>query len=226
MAEKILVIDDDLLLLSLARTVLEKDGYTVFTAADGEEGLGLFHSADPDLVILDVRMPGLSGWEVCQRLRESSAVPIIFLTCLGNEQDIVDGLLKGADDYIVKPIRINELRARIGTLLRRARLKYTRPDILSFADGELAINQAEQLVFAHGEEIALSPIEYQLLLFMAERPEQVISTQKLLDSVWKSPADAQQVKWQIWSLRQKIERDPKKPRFILTERGKGYFFSP
>ena len=225
MAEKILAIDDDPLTLNLVRTVLETEGYEVHTAIGGEEGLEMFAQVKPDLVLLDVRMPGLSGWEVCQQLRESSFVPIIFLTFLGAEQNIVEGLTKGADDYIVKPIRVNELRARITTLLRRMHLQYETSQVLEFFDGDLVINPAEQIVFAFGEKIKLSPIEYDLLLFLAKRAGQTLPSQRLRDAIWDSDEDTQTVKWHIWSLRKKIERDPKKPQFILTERGKGYVFA-
>jgi two-component system KDP operon response regulator KdpE len=228
MAETILAIDDEEFLLKLVSTALGKVGYKVVTATGGEEGLALFHQTAPDLVILDIMMPGMDGWEVCRRLRQTSSVPIIFLTALDTEQNIVDGLVSGADDYLTKPIRIDELRARVAALLRRARMPHERPDVLRFGNGDLIINTAEQSVFAYGEEVPLSPIEYNLLLFMAERAGRILSTDLLYDTIWGAAADSksQGVKWYIWRLRQKIETDPQEPRFILTERGKGYRFSP
>ena len=221
MAETILAIDDEEFLLKLVTTALGKVGYNVVTAPGGEEGLALFRQTAPDLVILDIMMPGMDGWEVCRRLRQTSSVPIIFLTAMDTEQNVVDGLVGGADDYLTKPIRIDELRARVAALLRRARMPHERP-------GDLIINTAEQSVFAYGEEVPLSPIEYNLLLFMAERAGRILSTELLYDTIWGASAESrsQGVKWYVWRLRQKIETDPQEPRFILTERGKGYRFSP
>jgi len=227
-AGKILVIDDDVILLKLIRRSLEPLGFSIHTATSGEEGLALFPQLAPDVVILDVMMPGMDGWEVCQRLRQTSAVPIIFLTALDSVDDVVQGLIGGADDYLAKPFKIDELGARVTAQLRRARMSHEQPDILRFGGGDLIINRAEQTIFARGEEISLSPIEYNLLLFMAERAGRIISTQMIFDAIWGSTAETgpEGVKWYIWRLRQKIEADPATPQFILTERGRGYRFSP
>ncbi len=228
MAEKILAIDDDATLLRLIRQLLQPEGFSIFTATSGEEGLALFHHIAPDLVILDVMMPGMDGWEVCRRLRQVSSVPIIFLTALDSIEDVVHGLVGGADDYLAKPFRVSELGARVTALLRRARMPHEQPDVLRFGGGDLIINRTEQTVFAHGRGVSLSPIEYNLLLFMAERAGRILPTQLLFDTIWGPMAETgtQSVKWYIWRLRQKIEADPRKPQFILTERGKGYRFSP
>jgi two-component system KDP operon response regulator KdpE len=227
MGEKILIIDDDALLLRMIHLSLQSQGFSVFTAIDGEEGLALFHQIAPDLVILDIMMPGMDGWEVCGRLRQISPVPIIFLTALGSEENIVDGLMGGADDYLVKPFTVTELRARVVALLRRARMSPRPPDILRFRGGDLVINRAEQTVFVHGHQVTLSPTEYDMLLFMAERAGRILPPHLIFDAVWAPWADArpQSVKWYVWRLRQKIEANPHQPRFILTERGKGYRFS-
>ena len=228
MAEKILVVDDDKILLKLIDLSLRREGFSVFTATSGEEGLALFHQIAPDLVILDVMMPGLDGWEVCRRLRQVSPVPIIFLTALNSVRNTVHGLEAGADDYLAKPFKIAELRARVTALLRRARMTHEPPEVLCFGGGNLIINRAEQKVFAYGQEVELSPIEYNLLLFMAERAGRILPTQLLFDTIWGPCPEArpQSVKWYIWRLRHKIEPTPQYPRFILTERGKGYRFSP
>lgn len=228
MAEKILVVDDDSNLRTLIRQTLQSEGFSVFTATDGEEGLALFPQIAPDLVSLDVMMPGLDGWEVCRRLRQVSSVPIIFLTALTTVEDVVHGLVDGADDYLAKPFKIAELTARVTALLRRARMPHEQPDILRFGDGDLIINRNEQTAFACGQEVSLSPIEYNLLLFMAERAGRILPVQLLFDAIWGSMAETgpQSVKWYIWRLRQKIKADPQDPRFILTERGKEYRFSP
>jgi len=227
MAEKILIIDDDEFLLTLIQRLLKPEGYSVFAATSGEEGLERFHQVAPDLVILDVMMPEMDGWEVCHRLRKVSPVPIIFLTALSAEKNVVNGLVGGADDYLVKPFNAAELRARVAALLRRARMPSNQAEIMRFAGGDLIINRAEKMVFAQGEEVHLTPIEYNLLSFMAERAGKILSTELLLNAIWgsKTETDSQSVKWHIWSLRQKIEPDPQEPRFILTERGKGYRFS-
>jgi len=227
-AGKVLVIDDDVVLLKLIRRSLDPLGFSIFTATSGEEGLTLFPQIAPDLVILDVMMPGMDGWEVCRRLRQTSAVPIIFLTALDSVDNIVQGLIDGADDYLAKPFKIDELEARVTAQLRRSRMSHEQPDVLRFKNGELIINRAEQTTFIRGEEISLSPIEYNLLLFMAERAGRIISTQTIFDTIWGSRAETelQSVKWHIWHLRQQIEADPSNPQFILTERGKGYRFSP
>lgn len=228
MAEKILAIDDDATLLRLICQSLQPEGFSIFTATGGEEGLALFHQIAPDLVILDVMMPGMDGWEVCRRLRHVSSVPIIFLTALDSIEDVVHGLVGGADDYLAKPFRVSELGARVTALLRRARMPHEQPDVLRFGGGDLIINRTQQTVFAHGREVSLSPIEYNLLLFMAERAGRILPTQLLFDAIWGPMAETgpQSVKWYIWRLRRKIEANSKEPRFILTERGKGYRFSP
>ena len=228
MPEKILVIDDNEGLLSLVSTALELKGFSVYAATGGEDGLTLFHQIAPDLVILDIMMPDLDGHEVCRRMRQVSSVPIIFLTAVDSVDSIESGLLTGGDDYVVKPFRVAELNARVVALLRRARLEPEHPDVLRFGGGELIINRAQKRVFASGDEVELSPIEYNLLLFMAERAGRILPTDFLFDAIWGRHADTgiQCVKWYVWRLRQKIEPVPDEPRFILTERGRGYRFSP
>ena len=225
---KILVIDDHEPLLKLISLSLTSEGYTVFTATSGDEGLTLFRQITPALVILDIMMPGLDGWEVCRQLRKTSSVPIIFLTALGLEKDVVIGLASGADDYLTKPIGENELKARVAAALRRARMPHKPPEVLRFGNGDLIINRTEQSVFARGHEVSLSPIEYNLLLFLAERAGHIVPNKLLSNAIWgpRSSAGSQGLKWYIWKLRQKIETNPPAPRFILTERGKGYRFSP
>jgi len=228
MPENILIIDDHEPMLTLISKLLGSEGYCTLTAKNGDEGLALFRQTAPDLVILDVMMPGMDGWEVCRQIRKTSCVPIIFLTALGSEKDVVTGLASGADDYLVKPIRVDELRARVAAILRRARMPHERSDVLRFRNGDLIINRAEQAVFVHGQETPLSPIEYNLLTLLVDRAGSIVSTQTLIKDIWglDTPAGSQGLKWYIWRLRQKIEADPQEPRFILTERGQGYRFSP
>lgn len=173
-------------------------------------------------------MPDMDGWEVCDRLREASAVPIIFLTALDSVDHTVEGLQHGADDYLSKPFKVSELQARVHAALRRARMSHKKSDTLRFNNGALVINRSEKRVFAHDQEVSLSPTEYNLLLFLAERAGRILPTEMIFNAVWGSTSDTDMdsVKWYIWRLRQKIEENPSEPRFILTERGKGYRFSP
>ncbi len=228
MADKVLVIDDDVKLLDLLKRILKASGFEVFTAASGEEGLELFFQVEPDIVILDIMMPGKNGWEVCRELRKKTTVPILMLTALDNEDHIVKGLMNGADDYVVKPFKPRELVARLNALLRRSRMQPREAEILRFGNGDLVINQTERRVFAYGKEVELTPIEFELLAYMARRAGRILPPQQLFEAVWGMSSDAsiQSVKWYIWSLRRKLEQDPSNPRFILTERGIGYRFSP
>ncbi len=229
MAERILAIDDDYLLLQLIQRSLESVGYEVIIAMDGQNGLQLFHERQPHLVILDVMMPQIDGWETCRRIREMSTVPIIMLTALGSHQDIVRGLKLGADDYLVKPFHPEELQARVEAVLRRMRMPPPSSDntSLRFGGGALIIDPANRQVMVHNKEVDLTPTEYDLLLFMAKRAGRILSTDVIFDNVWSYDAEASpdSVKWYIWRLRNKIESDPRNPRFILTERGIGYRFA-
>lgn len=226
--ERILVVDDDPEMRDLLQSLLEARGFTVFTASDGESALHLLHQVGPDLVILDILMPGMDGKEVCQRIRRHSAVPILFLTAVDQVDSIVDGLNRGADDYMTKPFHPAELIARVLAILRRARMRTSPQRLLRFQGGELVINRELGRVFLRGEEVPLSPLEYNLLVFLAERAGHVLPPEAIYKAIWgtNSVADPRQVKWYIWRLRQKIEDDPRNPRFICTERGRGYYFAP
>ena len=205
--ERILVVDDDPETLTLLRALLESHGFAVHTASDGTTALHCLHQAAPDLIILDVLMPGLDGKEVCQRIRRHSPVPILFLTAIDKVDSIVDGLNRGADDYMTKPFHPSELVARVRAMMRRARL-YTAPQrLLRFREGELVINRDLGRVFLRGEEVPLSPLEYNLLLFLAERAGHVLPPEAIYQAVWgpNGDTDPRQVKWYIWRLRQKIE---------------------
>lgn len=229
MAERILAIDDDYLLLQLIQRSLESAGYEVTIALNGESGLQQLRKSPPHLVILDVMMPQMDGWEICRRIRDLSTVPVIMLTALGSHQDIVKGLKMGADDYLVKPFHPEELQARVEAVLRRMRMPPPPSDTspLRFGGGDLIIDPANHQVMAHSEVVDLTPTEYDLLLFMAKRAGRILSTDIIFDNVWPYDADASpdSVKWYIWRLRNKIEEDPRNPRYILTERGIGYRFA-
>jgi len=228
-AERILVIDDDRLLLELIQRSLESAGYQVTIAIDGESGLQRVHESQPHLIILDVMMPHMDGWEACRLLRDSSTVPIIMLTALGSHQDIVKGLKMGADDYLVKPFHPEELQARVEAVLRRMRMPPSPSDSspLRFGSGNLIIDPANRHVMVHSKAVDLTPTEYDLLLFMAKRAGRILPTDIIFDNVWSYDADASvdSVKWYIWRLRNKIEDDPRHPHYILTERGIGYRFA-
>ncbi len=227
--EKILIIDDDQLLLKLIQQTLEQDNYLVKTASHGKEGLELVPKERPDLIILDVMMPDISGWEICERIRKNSMVPIVMLTARGTQNDIVRGLQSGADDYLVKPFHQAELLARVSAVLRRVKGSPTSEATpLSFGDGELVVYPADHRVTRENEDLTLTPTEFNLLLFMARRAGRILSTEVIFDNVWSYDTDAnvESVKWYVWRLRKKIEGNPSKPKFIVTERGVGYRFAP
>ncbi len=229
MPERILVVDDDYLTLEYVQKMLEAEGFQTFLVDNGASAQQEFHRVQPHLVILDLKMPGISGWEVCQYLRQISDVPIIILTGLGDKEDVVRGLNAGADDYVVKPFRGEELLARVRAVLRRAqRAPFYHDMPMRFGGGDLIIDPAEHRVIAYGKPVELTPTEHRMLLFLAQNAGRVLSTHTIFDNVWSydSQTSNQNVKWYIWRLRRKIERDARRPRFILTERGVGYRFVP
>jgi two-component system KDP operon response regulator KdpE len=220
----ILIIDDDPALLDTVGAALERKGYKVLKAAGGLAGVDMFYQHSPGLVILDVMMPDMSGWEVCRLLRESSSVPIIMLTALRQERDIVRGLQDGADDYLAKPFSIHELLGRVGALLRRVRMTQTDAEEQKVTAGSLVlIPQAHQVILG-GRTVRLTPTEFRLLSTLVKHAGQVVSHHKLLRDVWgeKYGADARQLKVYVHYLRQKLEDDPANPRHIVSERGEGY----
>ncbi|MBN1583992.1 MAG: response regulator transcription factor [Anaerolineae bacterium] len=224
--QRILVIDDDAKLTHLLDIFLSKNGYDISVANLGRDGLQLAYKLHPDLVILDVMMPGMDGWTTCERLREVSDVPIIMLTARGTEEDIVGGLERGADDYIVKPFRVAELLARIKAVLRRKSGATDIEDLQVFSNGELTINYSKREVTVRGEMVNLTPTEYDLLVCLARNQGRVLPREMLLSQVWGDEyvEATQYLKLYIRYLRQKLEKDPSHPEFILTEWGVGYRF--
>ncbi|MBN2003376.1 MAG: response regulator transcription factor [Anaerolineae bacterium] len=225
---RVLIIDDDQNIVHLIKIALMARGFEVLTASDGESGLEIFQTTPPDIVILDVMMPGMDGRQVCQRIRERSNVPLLFLTALGNVPARVQGLAIGADDYMSKPYEVQELIARVEALLRRARLPYeSPPKALRFGEGALVINSETHQVFVNSKLVHLTPTEYDLLYFMAKNSGRPLTITAIYNAVWsyESDADPKTVRWYIWRLRQKVEADPDNPQFILTEPGMGYRFS-
>ncbi len=218
----LLIIDDDAVLAELLAEHLEMAGYAVALAANGREGLRLANEIEPDLVVLDVMMPGMDGWEVCQRLRQGKSAPIIMLTAKGQEVDKLRGFHLGVDDYVTKPFSFAELTARIGAVLARAR--HDGPPGRQFISDDLAVDFEQRRVTLNGQPVELTPTERRLLAFLARRPHRTVPTEQLLAEVWgpEYAGEVKHVKHYIWSLRQKLEADPGDPKHILTERGFGY----
>jgi len=225
----ILLIDDDPLLRELLTRALIQDGYEVLAAGTGSEGLSLFDLHHPDVVILDVLLPDIEGWEVCRRIRRVSTVPILFLTALEEIPDRVRGLVLGGDDYIVKPFAVEELLARVEAILRRVRQAAPAASpILEIGNGALVIDRERRQVRFQGQPLDLSPIEYTLLVYLAERAGRVVSIDELLTAIWGGTQEGslQALRWYIWNLRQKMEANPKRPRWIQTVRRYGYRLNP
>jgi two-component system KDP operon response regulator KdpE len=220
----VLLIDDDETLLELLSGHLETAGYRPLAAGDGPNGLRMAAEARPDLVVLDVMMPGMDGWEVCQRLREKSSVPIIMLTAKGEEIDKLRGFHMGVDDYVTKPFSFAELTARVGAVLARA---VPAPGSIHRAtSGDLSIDFDQHRVTRTGRPIDLTPTEYRLLETLARHIHRSVPSEQLLAEVWgpEYAGEIDHVKHYIWALRKKIETDPGDPKHILTERGFGYRF--
>ncbi|MEC3953690.1 response regulator transcription factor [Nocardia sp. CDC153] len=220
----ILLVEDDPAIREGLGMALRRQGHTVRTAATGEEGVELSRSGDTDLVVLDVMLPGIDGFEVCRRLRAESAVAIIMVTARDDDIDIVSGLEAGADDYVVKPVLPRVLDARIKAVLRRRTTEPPRVDRF----GALSIDRQAMTVTKHDAPIALTPTEMRLLLELTAAPGQVLSRQQLLEKVWEHDylGDSRLVDNGIQRLRAKVEDDSALPRYIQTVRGFGYRFGP
>jgi len=222
---RLLIIDDDTTLVNALDMYLAREGYQVHLAADGAEGLRQFYALRPDLVVLDVMMPEMDGWETCRRIRELSTVPIIMLTAKGEEGDRVMGLKLGADDYVPKPFSLKELVARIEAILRRTRRsdRSAREGVLYVSD-DLVIDSERWEVRLRGDAVDLTSTELRLLFCLAENAGHVLSHRQLLEQVWgpEYVDNVDYTKLYVWRLRQKLEEDPSSPKYILTERGIGY----
>ena len=225
-APTVLVVDDEESIQKLLSYPLERDGFRVVQARDGEEALARFNDGRVDLVVLDLALPKLDGLEVCRRLRAQSAVPIIMLTARDDEVDKVLGLELGADDYITKPFSIREFRSRVKALLRRAKLvPAAPPEEVIDVDG-VAIDLARRTVEVRGTPVQLTYLEFELLRTLAAHPGRVYSRQMLLDTLWGGSEyrDPRTIDVHVRHLREKIERDPSEPEYIFTVRGVGYRF--
>jgi DNA-binding response OmpR family regulator len=226
-ASTILLVDDEDSIQTLLTYPLERDGYRVVQARDGDEALRRFDEEDVDLVVLDVMLPKLDGLEVCKRMRSTSTVPIIMLTARGEELDKVLGLELGADDYITKPFSIREFRSRVRALLRRAASPHLDRDREQVIErGELRIDIPRRTVTVRGEVVQLTFIEFEMLALLASSPGVVFSRRELLERL-RGGADYREprtIDVHVRHLREKIERDPANPELILTVRGAGYRF--
>ena len=226
MRPKILIVDDDIPLAQTVESLLFRRGYAPTLAHTAEDGLQLALTQRPTLILLDVMVPQMGGWEVCRQIRKSLDTPIIFLTALGHTENIVQGLELGADDYLVKPFQEEEFLARIKANIRRTQSSTKQPDILSFSNGLLIIDIAARQVIKEEQEVGLTPHEFDLLAALAKNAGRVITTTDLVQQAWGSDYhDAgDNVKPYIHYLRKKIESDPASPRWIKTARGIGYRF--
>jgi len=222
----VLVVDDESDIRGLVQELLQRAGYDVVEAADGNEGLKRFHAEKPDLVILDVQMPGLDGWGVLERIRELSEVPVIMLTARTDELDKVRGLRAGADDYVTKPFGRQELLARVEAHLRRGRDRQDAPQ--HYADEFVVVDFAQRAVRVGGEEVSLTPLEFRLLTAFVRHPNQVLSHAQLVELAWGSAGSAErdQVKLYVGYLRRKLGARNGAESPIETVRGFGYRYRP
>jgi DNA-binding response OmpR family regulator len=224
--QKVLIIDDDADLLQLASLIFKKAGYQVVTANDGLDGMSKFFTHHPSLIILDVMMPGHNGFDVCQRIRQVSDEPLIFLTALNQEEDMLRGLASGADDFLSKPFNPDILLARARSLLRRSQPADDGTASFSYHDGYLSIDIERHEVLIHGNRVKLTPIEFRLLVYLARNGGKLLTFEKILANVWGSgyQGSLEHVHVYVSHLRKKIEEEPKDPRYILTVHGLGYIF--
>ena len=231
MTKKILVVDDAPAMVRLISRVLSKKGFEVLESNNGQDALRLLYNNKPDLVLLDVVMPKMDGWQTCSRIRDISAIiPIIMLTgSRRTENDVVRGLDYGADDYLIKPVGNKELVARVQAMLRRSELPSSVEDnrkSLTFNDGYLTIDIAQRKVVVDGKPVKLTPIEFRMLALLLQNTGRIMTHQQMLEKVWgwEYVDDLDYVRIYISHLRRKIEADPALPKYIITEPGVGYYF--
>lgn len=227
MAKKVLVVDDEKLIVKGIRSSLEQDGMEIDCAYDGEEALEKAKQTEYDMILLDLMLPKLSGFEVCQQIREFSNVPIVMLTAKGEDMDKILGLEYGADDYITKPFNILEVKARIKAIMRRTTPKKSEAQQdKNIEAGEMRIDRENRRVAISGREINLTAREFEVLELLVLNPNKVYSRENLLKLVWGSdyPGDVRTVDVHIRRLREKIESNPSEPKYVHTKWGVGYYF--
>lgn len=227
MSHSVLIVEDEENLRITLKYNLEREGYSVFVAPTGDAGLEIAKREQPDLLILDVMLPAVSGYEICREVRKTSDVPILMLTAKGEEVDKIVGLEIGADDYMTKPFSLRELMARVRALLRRPRTTGRRPGMEStIVAGDLALDMAAHVARKDGEAIDLKPREFDLLVVLMQNPGRAFSRLQLLEAVWGANyiGDERTVDVHMRWLRQKIEDEPSEPKRIITVRGVGYRF--
>jgi len=224
MAKKVLVVDDEKLIVKGIRFSLEQEGMQVDCAYDGQEALDMIKENAYDVILLDVMLPKFNGYEVCQQVREFSDVPIIMVTAKDDDMDKILGLEYGADDYITKPFNILEVKARIKAIMRRSSKKEEEP--LAATYGELTIDCNSRRVYVEGNEVSLTAKEFDVLELLVFHPNRVYDRDALLDIVWGKdyPGDARTVDVHIRRLREKIEKNPSEPKYVHTKWGVGYYF--
>ena len=227
MSKRILLVDDEPRLLKGLRFTLEQEGYETLTAMDGEEALNVFFDNQVDLILLDVMLPKMDGIQVCQRIKETSNVPIIMLTAKGEDMDKILGLEYGADDYMTKPFNILEVKARIKSILRRASQPVTAENRKVIRVHDMEVNVINRSVTLGGKDVRLTAKEFDLLQLFITNRGKVFSRETMLETVWKYDymGDARTVDVHIRRLREKIERNPAQPEFIFTKWGVGYYFT-
>ncbi|MDN5914604.1 MAG: response regulator transcription factor [Pseudonocardia sp.] len=224
MKSRVLVVDDDPALAEMLTIVLRGEGFETAVVADGTRALPAVREVDPDVVLLDLMLPGMNGIDVCRAIRAESGVPIVMLTAKSDTVDVVLGLESGADDYVVKPFKPKELVARIRARVRRNDSEPAEQLMI----GEISIDVPAHQVVREGHPIALTPLEFDLLVALARKPRQVFTREVLLEQVWgyRHAADTRLVNVHVQRLRSKVERDPERPEVVLTVRGVGYKAGP
>ena len=227
MAKKVLVVDDEKLIVKGIRFSLEHDGMEVECAYDGEAALRLASENEYDLILLDIMLPKMDGFEVCQHIREFSSVPIVMLTAKGDDMDKILGLEYGADDYITKPFNILEVKARIKAIMRRVSAGSVKPEKSSVIEnGDLKMDCESRRLFVKGREINLTAKEFDLLELLVTNPNKVYSRERLLSLVWgyEYPGDVRTVDVHVRRMREKIESNPSEPKYVHTKWGVGYYY--
>ena len=227
MAKKVLVVDDEKLIVKGIRFSLEQDGMDVDCAYDGEEALSMAQQNEYDMILLDIMLPKMDGFQVCQAIREFSNMPIVMLTAKGDDMDKILGLEYGADDYITKPFNILEVKARIKTIMRRTTPTVVKEENLSVIEsGDVRLDTDSRRLYISEKEINLTSKEFDMLLLLVTNPNKVYSRDDLLNTIWGTdyPGDARTVDVHIRRLREKIEPNPSEPRYVHTKWGVGYYY--